>query len=133
MARKTTKDEQIEVLIENYEVEILKGIKGIQGLRGKWGVRLTPGRLQIGLVDDDNRIDRNCIEIYFGYDYLEKRNVWQANIGSRGAFDLTPGSEERLTFYIGTGLILGSDFIQGLKERLNGDFMCAVKKITETK
>lgn len=132
MVRKTTKDEQIEVLIENYEVEILKGIKGIQGLRGKWGVRLTPGRLQIGLVDDDNRIDRNCIEIYFGYDYLEKRNVWQANIGSRGAFDLTPGSD-RLTFYIGAGLILGSDFMQELKQLLKGDFMDTYKEIMEIK
>lgn len=127
-----TKDEQIEELIKSYEVEILAGIGAIEGLPGEWGVRLTPGRLQIGLLDDDKRIDRNCIEIYFGYDYLEKKNAWQANIGSRGAFDLTPGIE-RLTFYQGAGIILGSDFIQELEEKLNGDFMSAFKEITETK
>lgn len=127
-----TTDEQIEELIFKGEQEILEGIRAIEGLRGEWGVRLTPGRLQIGLVDDDKRIDRNCIEIYFGYDYLEKKNAWQANIGSRGAFDLTPESE-RLTFYQGAGIILGSNFIQELEEKLNGDFMSVFKEITETK
>ncbi|WP_296122034.1 hypothetical protein [uncultured Porphyromonas sp.] len=125
MARKTTKDEQIEVLIENYEVEILKGIKGIQGLRGKWSVRLTPRRLVIGLVD---KMGNNCIEIYFGRDLFEKEDIWEAQIGSRGPFDLAPGSE-RLVFYQDAGLILGSDFIQGLKERLNGDFMSTYNEL----
>lgn len=129
MAQTTkTTDERIEELIKSYEVEIFTGIVAIEGLPGRWGVRLTPGRLQIGLLDDDKRIDRNCIEIYFGYDYLEKKNAWQANIGSRGAFDLTPGTE-RLTFYQGAGIILGSDFIQGLKERLNGDFMSTYNEL----
>lgn len=133
MEQTKTTDERIEELIKFYEVGIWKGINEIDGLPGAWDVRLTPGRLQIGLLDDDKRIDRNCIEIYFGYDYLEKKNVWQANIGSRGAFDITPGSE-RLTFYQGAGMILGSDYVQQwLEEMLNGDFMNAFKEITETK
>lgn len=123
-----TTDEQIEELILSYEVEILAGIEATEGLRGGWGVRLTPGRLQIGLLDDDKRIDRNCIEIYFGYDYLEKKDSWEAQIGNRGAFDLTPGNE-RLVFFQDAGLILGSDFIQGLKERLNGDFMSTYNEL----
>lgn len=128
-----TTEQRIEELIKGYEMGIRKLIKGIEGLPGEWGVRLTPGRLQIGLLDDDKRIDRNCIEIYFGYDYLEKKNVWQANIGSRGAFDITPGSE-RLTFYQGAGIILGNEYVQQwLEESLNGDFMEDFKEITETK
>lgn len=128
-----TTDEQIEELILSYEVEILAGIEATEGLRGGWGVRLTPGRLQIGLLDDDKRIDRNCIEIYFGYDYLEKKSIWQANIGSRGAFDITPRSE-RMNFYIGAGLILSSDLVQNrLKQALRDDFMDAYRKIIGTK
>lgn len=129
MARKTTKDEQIEVLILKGEQEILKGIRSIKGLRGEWSVRLTPRRLVIGLVD---KMGNNCIEIYFGRDLFEKKDTWEAQIGSRGPFDLTPGNE-RLVFYQDAGLILGSDFIQELEEKLNGDFMSAFKEITETK
>lgn len=125
MARKTTKDEQIEVLILKGEQEILKGIRSIKGLRGEWSVRLTPRRLVIGLVD---KMGNNCIEIYFGRDLFEKGDIWEAQIGSRGPFDLAPGSE-RLVFYQDAGLILGSDFIQGLKERLNGDFMSTYNEL----
>lgn len=129
MVRKTTKDALVWELIKSYEVEIRKGIEGIEGLPGVWGVWLTPGRLQIGLLDDDGRIDRHCIEVCFGRDVLMGKEVWEANIGSRGAFDLTPGSG-RLTFYIGAGLILGSHYVQQeLKERLNGDFMSAYTEI----
>lgn len=127
-----TTEELIEELNDLYEGEILEGVRAIEGLRGEWGVRLTPRRLQIGLVDDDKRIDRNCIEVYFGYDYLEKRDCWEAQIGNRGTFDLTPGSE-RLVFFQDAGLILSSDFMQELEERLNGDYMGVFKEITETK
>lgn len=127
-ATKTT-DEQIEELILKGEQEILDGIRAIEGLRGEWSVRLTPRRLVIGLVD---KMGNNCIEIYFGRDLFEKKDTWEAQIGSRGPFDLTPGNE-RLVFFQDAGLILGSDFIQELEEKLNGDFMSAFKEITETK
>ena len=120
-----TTEELIEELNDLYEGEILEGIQAIEGLRGEWSVRLTPRRLVIGLVD---KMGNNCIEIYFGRDLFEKKDIWEAQVGSRGAFDLTPGNE-RLVFYQDAGLILGSDFIQGLKERLNGDFMSTYNEL----
>lgn len=123
-ATKTT-DEQIVEMIQKGEQEILEGIRAVKGLRGEWSVRLTPRRLVIGLVD---KMGNNCIEIYFGRDLFEKEDIWEAQVGSRGPFDLAPGSE-RLVFYQDAGLILGSDFIQGLKERLNGDFMSAYNEL----
>lgn len=133
MVQAMTTEERIEELIKSYEWDIRNEIKGIEGLPGRWDVRLTPGRLQIGLVDPYESIERNCIEIYFGYDYLEKKSIWQANIGSRGAFDLTPGNE-RMNFYIGAGLILSSDLVQNrLKQALRDDFMDAYRKIIGTK
>ena len=120
-----TTDEQIEELILKGEQEILEGIRAIEGLRGEWSVRLTPRRLVIGLV---HKMGNNCIEIYFGRDLFEKQDIWEAQVGSRGPFDLTPGNE-RLVFYQDAGLILGSDFIQGLKERLNGDFMSTYNEL----
>ena len=133
MGRKTTTDAQVVELIQRTEEEIRKGIEGIKGLPGVWDVWLTTaGRLQIGMRERDGRIDRHCIEIYFGTILYPKEGVWDAQIGDRGAFDLTPGSD-RLTFYIGAGLILGSDFMQELKQLLKGDFMGAYKEIMEIK
>lgn len=128
-----TTDEQIEELIKSYEMEILEGIGAIEGLRGEWSVRLTPGRLQIGLVDTYESIDRNCIEIYFGYDYPGMKSIWEANIGTRGAFALGEGSE-RMNFYIGAGLILSSDLVQHkLKKSLRDDFMGSYRRIIENR
>lgn len=129
MAQTTkTTDEQIEEMILKGEQEILAGIRAIEGLRGEWSVRLAPRRLLIGLVGEDKKMGPNCIEISFGRDLFEKKDIWEAQIGNRGSFDLTPGNE-RLVFFQDAGLILGSDFIQGLKERLNGDFMSAYNEI----
>ena len=131
----TKTDERIEELIKSYEWGIRNEIREIEGLPRPryWGVRLTPGRLQIGLLDPYGSIERNCIEIYFGYDYLEKKSIWQANIGSRGAFDITPRSE-RMNFYIGAGLILSSDLVQNrLKQALRDDFMDSYRRILENR
>ena len=125
MVQAKTTDEQIEEMILKGEQEILAGIRSIKGLRGEWSVRLTPRRLVIGLVD---KMGNNCIEINFGRDFFEKKDIWEAQVGSRGSFDIAPGSE-RLVFYQDAGLILGSDFIQGLKERLNGDFMSTYNEL----
>lgn len=129
MVQAMTTEERIEELILKGEQEILAGIRAIEGLRGEWSVRLTPRRLVIGLVD---KMGNNCIEIYFGRDFYEREDIWEAQVGSRGPFDLTPGNE-RLVFFQDAGLILGSDFTRDLKERLNGDFMSDFKEITETK
>lgn len=128
-----TTEERIEELIKSYEWDIRNDIKAIEGLPGEWGVRLTPGRLQIGLVDTYGGIERNCIEIYFGYDYPMMKSVWEANIGTRGAFDIEEGNE-RLNFYIGAGVILSSDLVQNkLKKSLRDDFMDAYRKILENR
>lgn len=135
MVQTMTTEERIEELIKSYEWDIRNGIKGIEGLPRPryWGVRLTPGRLQIGLIDAYESIDRNCIEIYFGYDYPGMKSVWEANIGTRGAFALAEGSE-RLNFYIGAGLILSSDLVQHkLKKSLRDDFMGSYRRILENR
>ena len=127
-ATKTT-DEQIEELIRKGEQEILDGIRAIGGLPGRWGVRLTPGRLQIGLIDPYESIERNCIEIHFGYDYPGMKSIWEANIGTSGAFPVVEGSE-RINFYIGAGLILSSALVQDkLKKSLSDDFMDSYRRI----
>lgn len=127
-----TRDERIKELIKSYEWDIRNEIKGIEGLPGRWDVRLTPGRLQIGLVDPYESIERNCIEIYFGYDYPGMKSIWEANIGTRGAFDLA--WSERMNFYIGAGLILSSDLVKNkLKKSLRDDFMDAYRKIIENR
>lgn len=129
MAQTMTTEERIEELIKSYEWDIREGIKAVEGLPGRWGVRLTPGRLQIGLIDPYESIERNCIEIYFGYDYPGMKSIWEANIGTRGAFDIEEGNE-RLNFYIGAGLILSSDLVQNkLKKSLSDDFMGSYKRI----
>lgn len=133
MVQTMTTEERIEELIKSYEWDIRNGIKGIEGLPGEWGVRLTPGRLQIGLVDPYESVERNCIEIYFGYDYPGMKSVWEANIGTRGAFALGEGSE-RMNFYIGAGLILSSDLVQNkLKKSLRDDFMDSYRRILENR
>lgn len=128
-----TRDERIKELIKSYEWNIRNEIKGIEGLPGRWGVRLTPGRLQIGLVDPYGSIECNCINICFGYDYPKMKRIWEANIGTRGAFYLSPGSE-RMNFYIGAGLILSSDLVQNkLRESLTCDFMDSYRRILENR
>lgn len=128
-----TTDEQVEELIKSYEWDIRNGIKGIEGLPGRWGVRLTPGRLQIGLIDPYGSIERNCIEIYFGYDYKGMKRVWEANIGTSGAFALAEWSE-RMNFYIGAGLILSSDLVRNkLRKSLMCDFMDSYRRILENR
>lgn len=128
MVQAKTTEELTEELNDLYEGEILEGIQAIEGLRGEWSVRLTPRRLLIGLTEEGKKMGPNYIEINFGRDFLDKEDSWEAQIGNRGAFDLTPGNE-RLVFFQDAGLILGSDFIQGLKERLNGDFMSTYNEL----
>lgn len=129
MAQTMTTEDRIEELIKSYEWDIRNGIKGIEGLPGRWGVRLTPGRLQIGLIDLYESIERNCIEIYFWPDYQGMKSVWEANIGTSGAFSVGEGSE-RMNFYIGAGLILSSDLVQNkLKKSLSDDFMDSYRRI----
>lgn len=131
MVQAMTTEERIKELIKSYENDILKGIRAIEGLPRPWywGVSLTPGRLQIGLIDPYGSIERNCIEIHFGYDYPKMKSVWEAYISTSGAFALAERSE-RMNFYIGAGMILSSDLVQNkLKKSLSDDFMGSYRRI----